>query len=101
MITHWKFPQWEIDTTPMEFKDEQSIRNFLQKEYTSSCQFGYDNLVRTGIYKEGGWAYDFRPYLRKILVKQYDHWQELYAPNKTTLRHTLYGRVQQMIYIEK
>lgn len=99
MIQHWKFVNWEVDTIPMEFKDKESLHNFLAKEYANSFTFGFNNLSSSGIYRLGGRAYDFKPYLQKILVKQYDRWQEYYAPNKTTLRKCLYGRVQKMVYV--
>ena len=73
---------------------------FLKSKYAVPFTFGLDNLQRDGIYKLQGWAYDLRPFLKKILVKQYGSWQEYYAPNKTALRKLLYGVVEKMQYID-
>lgn len=68
-------------------------KSFLKKKYQRGCFFGLDNLHRSGIYKLSGWAYDFRPFMKKFLVKQYGSWQEYWAPNKTALRNSIYGRI--------
>ena len=41
-----------------------------------------------------GWCFDFRPYLRLYVYKQYGHWVEAYAPNKTILRKSVTGGSQ-------
>lgn len=99
MIKHWRFVSWKVNPAPIEFKDKESIQNFLTEQYASSTTSGFYNLSSSGIYRIGGWAYDFKPYLKNILVKQYDQWQEYYAPNKSTLRKCLYGRAQKMVYV--
>lgn len=68
--------------------------DFLKRKYQRGFTFGLDNLQKTGYYKLMGWAFDFRPFMRKFLVKQYGQWQEYYAPNKTLLRASLYGKVE-------
>jgi hypothetical protein len=73
--------------------------DFLKSKYTKGYIFGLDNLQRQGIYKLMGWAYDFRPLLKKYIVKQYGGWQEYYAPNKTLLRQTIYGRIDKIVEI--
>lgn len=55
------------------------------------------DLMFSGCVKSLGYEYDFRDELRKFLVKQYGHWQEYYAPNKTLLRKNLYGRIEQIV----
>lgn len=76
------------DMTPQEFLKARCVRG---------CIFGLDHLMSGGRYLLYGWAFDFKPYLKRILVKQYDGWQEYYAPNKTALRKCLYGRIQEMV----
>lgn len=46
-----------------------------------------------------GYRFDFTDAVRKYLVKQYGSWQEYYAPDKTSLRATLYGRIIQIVEI--
>ena len=53
-----------------------------------------------GIIKMGGWAFDFRPYLKTYLVKQYDRWEEYKAFDKTSLRTILYGTIQRIVEID-
>lgn len=59
------------------------------KEKFKKFSFGWDNLQGSGIYKEMGWAYDFRPFLTKYVYRAYGHWQECWAINKTHLRQEI------------
>ena len=74
----------------------ENPKDFLKCKYTNGHVFGIDNLKSTGLYKLMGWAYNFKPYLKKYIVKQYGQWHEYYAPNKTTLRQTIYGRIDKI-----
>lgn len=47
-----------------------------------------------------GYRFDFSDVLRKFLVNQYGQWSEYHAPDKTSLRTALYGRINQIIEIE-
>lgn len=77
----------------------ENPKDFLKSKYTKGCIFGLDNLQKIGMYKLMGWAYDFRPYLKRYVVKQYDQWNEYYAPNKTSLRATIFGRIDKILEI--
>lgn len=46
-----------------------------------------------------GWRFDFSDVLKKYVVKQYDHWTEYYAPDKTSLRSVLFGKIDQIVEI--
>lgn len=89
-VEMWKFSTTATDTPTMEINNP---KEFLKSKYTKGCIFGIDNLQKNGIYRIMGWAYNFRPYLKRYVVKQYDQWQEYYAPNKTSLRATIYGKI--------
>jgi hypothetical protein len=89
----WKFSNTATDTPTMKIDNP---KDFLKSKYINGYIFGIDNLQKNGIYRLSGWAYNFRPYLKKYVVKQYDQWQEYYAPNKTSLRATLYGRIDKI-----
>lgn len=69
---------------------------FLKRKFEKGCIFGQDNLLRTGTYKEMGWSYDFKPFLKRFLVKQYGNWSEYYCLNKTTLRKLIFGKVEEI-----
>ena len=48
-----------------------------------------------------GYRFDFFDVLKKYLVKQYGQWTEYYAPDRTSLRKLLYGRINQIVEIPK
>jgi len=70
---------------------------FVKNKFSGGYQFGKDNLLRYGTYKLLGYAYNFKPLLKKYLYKQYGQWTEAYAPNKTLLRKSVYGRIDKII----
>jgi hypothetical protein len=72
---------------------------FLKSKYIHGCIFGLDNLQKQGAYLLAGWRFDFRLFLKRFLVKQHGNWSEYYAPNKTTLRKSLYGRIDEIVAI--
>jgi len=72
-------------------------KEFLKKKYSDGFSFGIWELKRTGCFKCLGWLYDFRPHLKKYLVKQYNNWSEEYAPNKTAIRKSTHGRIQRIV----
>lgn len=73
---------------------------FLKGKYDRGCIFGIDRLHRSGHYRLMGWSYDFTPFMKQYVVKQYDSWQEYWAPNKTLLRKSLYGKIQKIVEIK-
>ena len=68
-----------------------------QMKNGSRYTFGNDNLLRDGVYRLMGWAFDCREDLHKYLIKQYGDWREVYAPNRTALRALVYGRIDQIV----
>ena len=48
-----------------------------------------------------GYRFDFFDVLKKYLVNQYGQWTEYYAPDRTSLRAYLYGRINQIVEIPK
>ena len=46
-----------------------------------------------------GYRFDFSDVLKKFVVKQYEHWFEYYAPDKTSLRSVLFGRIQEIVEV--
>ena len=95
-VEFWKFSETATDKHIMKIDDP---KEFLKTSYASPHSFGVINLKESGIYRLMGWAYNFRPYLKKYLIKQYGQWSEYYAPNKTTLRSTIYGRIDKIVEI--
>ena len=48
-----------------------------------------------------GWMFDFSDVLRTFLVCQYGCWTEYKATDKTGLRRYLYGRIDNIVELEK
>lgn len=71
-----------------------------EKLYITERLYGVGGS-HSSMYKLMGFCAPFYKVFPKILVKQYDHWQEYYAPNKSTLRKVLYGHIQEMTYVNK
>ncbi len=94
-----KAHQFSSDAPCPEILHGKSPWEFLKEKYQRGCIFGLDNLQRSGVYRLNGWSFDFKPYMKQFLVKQYDSWQEYYAPNKTILRNSIYGVIQRIVEI--
>lgn len=46
-----------------------------------------------------GYRFDFADVICKYLVNQYGQWSQYYAPDKTSLKSTLCGRIHQIVQI--
>lgn len=75
-------------------------KDFLIQKYENRFDFGASELIRTGVFKLAGWKYNFRPFLKRYLVKQYGNWIEYYAPNRTLLRKAIYGRIDELVELK-
>ena len=73
---------------------------FLNHHYHSGYSGAISNLLNSGVYKSMGYCYDFKPYLKRFVYKQYGNWTEAYAPNKTKLRKAVYGRIDEIVEIK-
>lgn len=63
----------------------------------SKFNFGVMNILGGGVYREMGYAYDFKEYLHKYVYNQYGSWHQCYALNKTNVRHLIGGKINQII----
>ena len=84
-----QFVQWEIQ--PLE--NLNGSRVYQLREKRNNAYF------RTAV-PLMGYRFDFSDVLRKFLVNQYGQWNEYYAPDKTSLRNTLYGTFNQIVEIQ-
>ncbi len=78
---------------------DQTKRPTISRDYVLGCYANkthsqLHNLHSQGVIKIMGYRYDCRPLLTKFLVKQYGSWYEVYAPNRTALRCSIYGRIE-------
>ena len=86
----------------MVFESKSRVNEYLSdffEQYKYCLDFVY--LSSQGILTLSGICYDFRAFLKRILVKQYGQWCEYYAPNKTKLKRALDGPIEEMVYIDK
>lgn len=103
-----QFVQWEVQ--PLEnlngsrvyqlreklnngHKMDRAEKDWLAKNVRNNAYF------RTAV-PLMGYRFDFSDVLRKFLVNQYGQWSEYYAPDKTSLRNTLYGTINQIVEIQ-
>ena len=63
----------------------------------SRYDFGVQNLMQYGVYKLQGYVYDFRDTLKVYIYKQHGSWHEVYALNKTNVRHLVGGKIDKII----
>ena len=68
-------------------------KNWLYEAVNSNTYF------RTAVPLQG-YRFDFFDVLKKYLVKQYGQWTEYYAPDRTSLRAYLYGRINQIVELK-
>lgn len=104
-----KFVQWEVQ--PLETLRECKaylLREKLNRGGTMSreekdwlCEAVNSNTYFRTAVPVMGYRFDFFDVLRKFLVNQYGQWTEYYAPDRTSLRSYLYGRINQIVEIPK
>lgn len=70
-----------------------------EKDWLAEAVNG-NSYFRTSVPLQG-YRFDFLDVLKKYLVNQYGHWAEYYAPDRTSLRRYIYGRVEQIVEIPK
>jgi len=102
-----KFVNWEVD--PLDtLKDSRvyGLRlrlNNGDKMSREDKNWLAENLHRNSYFNGAvplmGYRFDFSDVIHTYLVKQYGQWREYYAPDKTSLRKTIYGRIQKIIEI--
>lgn len=102
-----KFVNWEI--SPLDTLRNSRVYNLRERLNSGEKMNREDknwlaeNLRGNAYFRTAvpllGYRFDFSDVIRKFLVNQYGSWQEYYAPDKTSLRATLYGRVNQIVEI--
>ena len=73
-------------------KMNRAEKNWLAENVRSNTYF------RTAV-PLMGYRFDFSDVLKKYVVKQYGQWTEYYAPDRTSLRSILFGRIQEIVEI--
>uniref|UniRef100_A0AB33J1Y1 Molybdenum ABC transporter ATP-binding protein n=1 Tax=Prevotella sp. GTC17254 TaxID=3236794 RepID=A0AB33J1Y1_9BACT len=104
-----KFVQWNVE--PLESLSSSKVyllRAKLNRGEVMSreekdwlCEAVNSNTYFRTAVPLMGYRFDFLDVLKKYLVAQYGQWAEYYAPDRTSLRAYLYGRVNQIVEIPK
>lgn len=102
-----KFVQWDID--PLESLSGSKVyllrskpnsgKKMSREEKNWLCKAVNSNTCFRTAVPLMGWRFDFHDVLKKYIANQYGHWSEYYAPDKTSLRSYLYGRINQIIEV--
>ena len=104
-----KFVQWDV--SPLESLCNSKIYLLRVKLNRGECMsreeknwlceaVNSNTFFRTAVPLQG-YRFDFFDVLKKYLVNQYGQWTEYYAPDRTSLRAYLYGRMNQIVEIPK
>lgn len=104
-----KFVQWDVP--PLENLRNSKVyllrvklnrgERMNREEKNWLCEAVNSNtFFRTAVPLQG-YRFDFFDVLKKYLVNQYGQWTEYYAPDRTSLRAYLYGRINQIVEIPK
>lgn len=102
-----KFVSWEVPTLDVlrnsrVYELRQRLNNG-EKMNREDKNWLAENLQGNAYFRTAiplrGYRFDFSDVIHKYLVNQYGSWQEYYAPDKTSLRAILYGRVNQIVEI--
>lgn len=75
----------------------ENAENYVKQIYEGKFHTHINNLHNLGAIKSMGYYYDCTSFLKKFVYKQYGHWHEAYAPNKTLLRKSVYGRIDKIL----
>jgi hypothetical protein len=82
-------------------RPEIDAKDFISKVFSGGYHSSLSNVMATGCDKSMGYRFNLTPYLKLFLYKQHGSWNEAFAPNKTALRKSLYGRVDRIVEIDK
>lgn len=75
--------------------------DWLKNKLSSRYAFEAVDISKSGIYKEAGWMFDFRPFLGHYVVRTADYLYETYGVNKTQVRKSAGSRVFYILEIPK
>ena len=109
MTEIYKFVDWEVPSIE-ELKDAKAVRlrthidnggrltrqdkNWITEAVNSNTYFKKAVPVQ-------GWCIPFADVLHRFVVKQYGLWHEMCAVDKTAIRNTTYGRIDEIVELVK
>lgn len=70
-----------------------------QMKDSNRYTFGTQNLLSCGIFQLNGWAFNIQDELNEYVYEQYGDWHKVYAPDKTTVRKLVGGRISRIVEV--
>ncbi len=109
MTEIYKFVDWEVpsiealkDTTAMALRhriDKGGLMTRREKDWLTDA-VNTNTFFKTAVPVQG-WCIPFKDVLRRFVVKQYGQWREMWAVDKTAIRNTSYGRIDEIVELAK
>jgi hypothetical protein len=96
-MTVWKFNKESTVEQP-QITEQQLVDLMLAGDRFA---FGVDNLLQNGVYRQAGYAFEIRNRLHCYVYRQFGGWHEAYAPNRTSLRKLIGGRIDEILESNK
>ena len=106
-VKAWKFVKWDVKPLStlrnskvylLRAKLNQGQKMSREEKNWLAQAVNTNTYFRTAV-PLMGYCFDFIDVLKRYLVNQYGHWSEYYAPDKTSLRAHLYGRINQIVEV--
>lgn len=104
----YKFVDWEVPTLE-QLKDAKAVKlrqqidngqplsrqdkDWITKEVKSNMRFSRAIPVM-------GWCIPFADVLHRFIVRQHGRWHEVWAIDKTAIRHTTNGRIDEIVELK-
>ena len=106
-VKAWKFVKWDVKPLStlrnskvylLRAKLNQGQKMSREEKNWLAQAVNTNTYFRTAV-PLMGYCFDFIDVLKRYLVNQYGHWSEYYAPDKTSFRAHLYGRINQIVEV--
>ena len=105
MTEIYKFVKWDVPSIE-ELRDAKAVRlrrhidnggRLTRREKDWLTEAVNHNTYFKRAVPVCGWCVPFSDVLRRFLVRQYGSWQEMWATDRTAIRHTVYGRIEEIV----
>ena len=109
MTRIYKFVKWDVPSIE-ELKDAKALRLRTHIDNGGRLTRQDKNWITEAVnhntyFKRAvpvqGWCIPFADVLRRFVVKQYGEWREIFAVDKTAIRKTTYGRIEEIVELAK
>ncbi len=108
MTKIFKFVHYEVPTIE-QLKDAKAVRLrhhidnggiLTRKEKDWITEAVRNNNYFKRAVPVQGWCVPFDDILRRFVFKQYGEWKEIWAMDKTAIRHTVFGRIDEIVELK-